>query len=83
MALVLVSVRLIDLAIFASLGGLWIAGSLFIVALYRWILRFERGSRDASQIVTAVEPEADAARPRERARRVPRLPAHTALGQQA
>lgn len=37
----LLAVRLIDLAIFGSLGGLWIGGALFIVVLYRWILRFE------------------------------------------
>lgn len=37
----LLAVRLIDLAIFGSLGGLWIGGAIFIVLLYRWILRFE------------------------------------------
>lgn len=39
----LLAVRLIDLAIFGSLGGLWIGGAIFIWVLYRWILRFERG----------------------------------------
>jgi hypothetical protein len=39
----LLAVRLIDLAIFGSLGGLWLGGAAFIVVLYRWILRFERG----------------------------------------
>lgn len=39
----LLAVRLIDLAIFGSLGGLWIGGAIFIVVLYRWILRFEAG----------------------------------------
>ena len=39
----LLAVRLIDLAIFGSLGALWIGGATFIVLLYRWILRFERG----------------------------------------
>jgi hypothetical protein len=37
----LLAVRLLDLAIFGSLGGLWIAGAVFIVLLYRWIARFE------------------------------------------
>jgi hypothetical protein len=40
----LLAVRLIDLAIFGTLGGLWIGGALFIVVLYRWILRFEASS---------------------------------------
>lgn len=35
-------VRPIDLAIFGTLGLLWIGGVLFIVALYRWIARYER-----------------------------------------
>ena len=35
-------VRPIDVAIFGTLGSLWILGALFIVALYRWIFRFER-----------------------------------------
>jgi len=39
----LLAVRLIDLAIFGSLGALWIGGATFIVLLYRWILRRERG----------------------------------------
>lgn len=43
----LLAVRLIDLAIFGSLGALWIGGATFIVLLYRWILRLERG--DESQ----------------------------------
>jgi len=38
----LVAVRLIDLAIFGSLGALWIGGAVFIVVLYRWLFRFER-----------------------------------------
>lgn len=33
--------RPIDVAIFGTLGLLWIFGALFIVALYRWIRRFE------------------------------------------
>jgi hypothetical protein len=40
----LLAVRLIDLAIFGSLGALWIGGATFIWLLYRWILRFERGN---------------------------------------
>ncbi|MCA9708003.1 MAG: hypothetical protein KDK70_19275 [Myxococcales bacterium] len=40
----LLAVRLIDLAIFGSLGALWIGGAVFIVVLYRWILRFEAES---------------------------------------
>jgi hypothetical protein len=41
-AMPLLAVRLIDLAIFGSLGLLWIGGATFIVLLYRWILRWER-----------------------------------------
>lgn len=40
----MLAVRLIDLAIFGSLGVLWIGGATFIVLLYRWILRLERGN---------------------------------------
>lgn len=36
------AVRPIDLAIFFSLGTLWIFGATFIVLLYRWIIRFEK-----------------------------------------
>lgn len=45
----LLAVRLIDLAIFGSLGALWIGGATFIVLLYRWILRFERGNGPTSE----------------------------------
>lgn len=38
----LVAVRFIDIAIFGSLGTLWIGGFIFIVVLYRWLLRYER-----------------------------------------
>lgn len=40
--MVLLAVRAIDVAIFGTLGGLWIGGAVFIVLLYRWIARFER-----------------------------------------
>ncbi|NVB36260.1 hypothetical protein G6O69_00350 [Pseudenhygromyxa sp. WMMC2535] len=40
-------VRPIDLAIFGSLGGLWIFGATFIFVLYRWIFRFEKEQREA------------------------------------
>lgn len=55
----LLAVRLIDLAIFGSLGGLWIGGAIFIVVLYRWILRFERGDGSSA---SAGEPMAAASR---------------------
>lgn len=42
--MVLLAVRAIDVAIFGTLGGLWIGGAVFIVVLYRWIARFERGA---------------------------------------
>jgi hypothetical protein len=45
----LLAVRLIDLAIFGSLGALWIGGATFIWLLYRWILRFERGRGPTSE----------------------------------
>jgi hypothetical protein len=50
----LLAIRLIDLAIFGSLGALWIGGATFIVVLYRWILRFERG--DGPSDAAAGEP---------------------------
>lgn len=53
----LLAIRLIDLAIFGSLGGLWIGGAIFIVLLYRWILRFERGDGPTDDAVgVPVEP---------------------------
>ncbi len=51
--MVLLAVRLIDLAIFGSLGGLWLGGVLFIVVLYRWILRYERAGAGAGVIANA------------------------------
>jgi hypothetical protein len=38
----LLAVRAIDIAIFGTLGGLWLGGALFIFVLYRWIARSER-----------------------------------------
>ena len=38
----LLAVRAIDLAIFGTLGGLWLFGATFIYVLYRWIARYER-----------------------------------------
>lgn len=35
----LLAVRAIDLAIFGTLGALWVGGAVFIVVLYRWIAR--------------------------------------------
>ncbi len=42
--MILLAVRAIDVAIFGTLGGLWIGGAIFIVVLYRWIIRFERSN---------------------------------------
>ena len=81
----LIAVRLIDLAIFASLGTLWIGGAIFIVVLYRWILRFERERDPIAPDAVPVEAELAATPEPERAepeRIVPRvLPsnAHGAL----
>lgn len=55
----LAAIRLIDLAIFGTLGTLWIGGLLFIVALYRWIRRYEHAQGTDSQVrppTPAVEP---------------------------
>ena len=38
----LLAIRAIDLAIFGTLGGLWVFGAAFIYVLYRWIARYER-----------------------------------------
>jgi hypothetical protein len=43
----LLAVRALDLAIFATMGSLWVGGAIFIVVLYRWIVRFERGDDTA------------------------------------
>jgi hypothetical protein len=64
--MVLLAVRAIDVAIFGTLGGLWIGGAVFIVLLYRWIIRFERSgvpSDGAGAVTTkpvAVKPPAAA-----------------------
>ena len=60
----LLAVRLIDLAIFGSLGGLWLGGAAFIVVLYRWILRFEREQEQQPVPIPGVELEPTAARAR-------------------
>jgi hypothetical protein len=64
-AMPLLAVRLIDLAIFGSLGALWIGGATFIVLLYRWILRFERGEGPTTEAGIPVLAEPQPA-PRER-----------------
>ncbi len=62
--MVLIAARLIDVAIFGSLGILWIGGALFIVVLYRWILRFEREEHQgASFPVASPDPSAQAVTP--------------------
>ena len=65
----LIAPRLIDLAIFGSLGALWIFGLVFIVVLYRWIRRFEEeGPGDAAVLIpdgaaTRAASPSDAAEP--------------------
>lgn len=61
----LLAVRLIDLAIFGSLGALWIGGATFIWLLYRWILRFERGDEPNTEAGVPVLAKPEPA-PRER-----------------
>lgn len=67
----LLAVRLIDLAIFGSLGALWLGGAIFIVLLYRWILRLERGEgpTTAAGVPALAGPETQG-----RARMAPRMP---------
>jgi hypothetical protein len=65
LSMLLLAVRLIDLAIFGSLGVLWIGGATFIWLLYRWILRFERGSGPATAAGVPVLARSEPA-PRER-----------------
>ncbi len=70
----LMAVRFIDVAIFGTLGGLWLGGAVFIVFLYRWILRWER-EQDPTNLepVPAVEPTvADASARSSSSRAVPR-----------
>lgn len=50
-AIAAIAVRPIDLAIFATLGLLWIGGAMFIVALYRWIRRYEREQAQRPAVV--------------------------------
>ncbi len=64
--MVLLAVRAVDVAIFATLGLLWIFGALFIVALYRWILRYERSDRsppDAYAVTAEPAPSKPRANP--------------------
>ena len=54
----LVAIRLIDVAIFGSLGTLWVGGFIFIVVLYRWLLRYEREHGPTTPDAVAIdEPE--------------------------
>lgn len=61
----LLAVRAIDLAIFATLGGLWVGGAIFIVVLYKWIARFERSAQppDAPAPLPAAKARTSAAQP--------------------
>jgi hypothetical protein len=58
-----IALRPIDLAIFASLGALWIVGVLFVIALYRWIRRFEREETGPTQPELAPSPKPARERP--------------------
>lgn len=69
-AMTLLAARLIDLAIFGSLGALWIGGAIFIVLLYRWILGFERGEGPTTEAGVPVLAEA---RPAAQGRVPPRV----------
>ncbi|MEX1361877.1 MAG: hypothetical protein AB1Z98_02055 [Nannocystaceae bacterium] len=54
------------MAIFGSLGTLWVGGAVFIVVLYRWILRYERQqgpiAPDAVPVTAPPRPERAAPR---------------------
>ena len=67
----LLAVRLIDLAIFGSLGALWIGGATFIVLLFRWILQHERGEGPTRE---AGVPAHTGLETQGRARMAPRMP---------
>lgn len=75
----LLGMRLIDLAIFGTLGSLWVGGAFFLYFLYRWVIRFERdgGSPPAQlepePVAPSVHPES--ARPQARPRKS-LVPAH-------
>lgn len=59
----LIAVRFVDVAIFGTLGTLWIGGLVFIIALYRWIIRIERERKaivPASSTAGVVRPESSA-----------------------
>jgi hypothetical protein len=65
----LLALRLVDVAIFGTLGTLWIGGATFVFLLWRWVIVRER----AELAAVAVEvPEPPAARLR------PRTPSRTA-----
>ena len=54
----LVAPRLIDLAIFGTLGTLWIGGCVFIFVLYRWIRGYERDQTPLGpDVAAAVAPD--------------------------
>lgn len=38
--------RFVDVAIFLSMGGLWVLGATFIVLVWRWVIRYERANPD-------------------------------------
>jgi hypothetical protein len=68
----LIAIRPIDLAIFGTLGALWVGGALFVYLLYRWILRYERaqGSGDSPDVAKSPVDDAHApSRPRDIAKR--------------
>lgn len=53
----LLAVRVIDLAIFATMGSLWLGGAVFIYFVWRWVIRYERQTEGPSV-------ESDMAQPR-------------------
>lgn len=57
----LLAVRPIDLAIFGTMGALWLGGALFIVLVWRWVIRYERESQGPSIERDAVPPRREGA----------------------
>ena len=60
--MLLLGMRLIDLAIFGTLGSLWVGGAVFIFFLWRWVIRFERGGDvppvNPESVTKSVRPQA-------------------------
>lgn len=62
--MMLFAVRAVDLAIFGTLGSLWIVGALVIFFVWRWVIRQERATASGDKPTAALAQDSAVPMPR-------------------